>query len=252
MAPWEEEEASGAEKVPRGRRLATDGAPRCSGRRAARRGPARAAGIVAPPEPGPAGGPRLTALASGRRTGPRSRRCRGCPRYARGWEAGRRRSRRLGGCRSARRRADRGVRAGSCAAPRGGEDGRGPDPAARPRLGRGRWGGPHRPVPGLGVCPAARGWPLCPGGAALRELVAGEEDAGAKPGEELPGPGAGPRPKGRVLVDGPNCGSHRESVRHLFDNCWLWPGHPQETQGPPLTASTSPQCGVESSFVFAG
>lgn len=53
MAPWEEEEekeeeeASGAERAPSGGRLSVDGAPRCIVRRAARRGPARAAGIAA-------------------------------------------------------------------------------------------------------------------------------------------------------------------------------------------------------------
>lgn len=52
---------------------------------------------------------------------------------------------------------ERGVRAGSSAAPRGGENGWGPDPAARPPLGRGRLGGPCRPVPGLGAWSAASG-----------------------------------------------------------------------------------------------
>lgn len=68
MAPWEEE-ASGAEKVPRGGRLIAHGPPRCCGRRAARRGPARAAGIAALLELGLASGPRLTALASGQTPG---------------------------------------------------------------------------------------------------------------------------------------------------------------------------------------
>lgn len=146
MAPWEEE-ASGAEKVPRRGRLIADGAPRWSGRRAARRGPQRAAGIAAVLEPGLAGGLGLTALASEQRSGTRKRR--GGPGRARGWGAGRRRSRRPG--------VPQRLRAESSAAPRGGEDGRGPDLAARPRLGRGRWGGTYRPVPGLGVCSAARG-----------------------------------------------------------------------------------------------
>lgn len=66
MAPWEEE-ASGAEKVPKGGRLIAHGPPRCCGRRAARRGPARAAGIAALQELGPESGPRLTALAWGQR-----------------------------------------------------------------------------------------------------------------------------------------------------------------------------------------
>lgn len=181
VAPWEEEEASGAERVPRGGRLATDGAPRCCGRRAARRGPARAAGIAAPPEsPHRA---RLRADSRGRAgpcagmggeppAVPSPRRCRRGPRREReGW-----------GLRAPPRRAA----------------GRGPDPAARPRLGRGRWGGLCRPVAGRGVCLAATESGASGCGAAPRTGPQGVKNSVRSRETEVRGLKVEPRPKGRV------------------------------------------------------
>lgn len=168
VAPWEEE-ASGAEKVPKGGRLIAHGPPRCCGRRAARRGPARAAGMAALRELGLPSGPRFAALASGKDRAPRRPQQPGpCA------EGGSLPVPPPRGCRSCRRRKREGRgRELRSAAGRGGPAGSGgpasPGPGAVGRAGPG--GGTESGVPGE---------------ARLPSLPAGKENPRAEPGEAVP------------------------------------------------------------------